>query len=195
MLGIKSEYLGESSISLFQRGQEHLRDLADQHDESPLWKHCSSMHDGKIQEFQMRLLSKHKTAFSRQIAETVNISHGNRDNILNSKSEWMGSSIPRLTVEIRDKVQQVDHDGKRLEDAGAKRTAKTRDPMCNKRARTSNPTLPTKAWEPSQHPQPTSTVSTSSSQPSLPTTTSPSSQILVPTKTRAPALVDQTNQQ
>ena len=37
--GIKAEYSGESSRSLYQRGAEHLRDLKARAEESPLWKH------------------------------------------------------------------------------------------------------------------------------------------------------------
>ena len=91
--GLKAEYSGEISRTLYQRGQEHLRDLDDKLDESPLWKHCVSQHNSTVQEFQLKLLSKHKTAFTRQIAESVHISHGKRDMTLNSKAEWMGSTI------------------------------------------------------------------------------------------------------
>ena len=36
------------------------------------------------------------------------------DIILNSKSEWMGQAIPRLTVEVKDSVKQIEYDGSRL---------------------------------------------------------------------------------
>ena len=65
---IKSEYSGESSRSMYQRGQEHLKDLADQKDDSPLWKHCASMHNGVTQEFQMKLVVRHRSALNRQIS-------------------------------------------------------------------------------------------------------------------------------
>ena len=92
-----------------------MRDLKARAEESPLWKHCASLHSGEEQQFKLSLLAKHQTAFERQIAESVHITHGKRDITLNSKAEWMGSSIPRLTIEVKDRVMQVDHDGSKLE--------------------------------------------------------------------------------
>ena len=92
-----------------------MRDLGDNNDDSPLWKHCVAHHGGKEQVFKMKLLSTHTTAFDRQMSEAVNITYGERDIILNSKSEWMGSSLPRLTVEVKDKVKIVDHDGTKMQ--------------------------------------------------------------------------------
>ena len=39
-----------------------------------------------------------------------------KDNInLNRKGEWNGSTIPRMVVEVRDEVRQVDHDGRSMQ--------------------------------------------------------------------------------
>ena len=113
-MGIKSEYTGESGRSMYQRGSEHLKNLKDRAEDSPLWKHCAGYHEGEVQGFQMKLLQRHKTAFDRQISESVAISNGKRDQILNSKSEWMGEALPRLAIEVRNKVRQVDYDGHAL---------------------------------------------------------------------------------
>ena len=80
-----------------------------------MWKHCSTMHQGAHQEFKLVMVKKHHCAFRRQIQESVLISHGIRHHNLNSKSEWNGAPIPRLTVEVRDSVRQVDHDGEKLD--------------------------------------------------------------------------------
>ena len=85
--GVVAEYTGESSRSLYQRGAEHIRDLKAKAEESPLWKHCAALHNGEEQLFKMRLLAKHQTAFERQLAESVNITYGKRDIVLNSKAE------------------------------------------------------------------------------------------------------------
>ena len=62
----------------------------------------------------MSLIKRHQTAFQRQVHESVQITSGSRDMNLNSKAEWNGQSIPRLTIEVKDKVLQKDHDGKPL---------------------------------------------------------------------------------
>ena len=77
-------------------------------------KHCSDVHYGQTQEFSMSILKRHQTPFDRMITESVVITHGQRDHTMNSKKEYMGESLPRLTVEVKDRVYQVDHNGKPL---------------------------------------------------------------------------------
>ena len=77
-------------------------------------KHCASMHSGTDQEFKLKLVQVTRGAFQRQVLESILISNGVRDHTLNSKSEWMGEALPRLTIEVKDEVIQVDHDGKKL---------------------------------------------------------------------------------
>ena len=73
------------------------------------------MHNNEKQTFTMTMLRRHNTAFSRQVEEAVVIANGKRDNILNSKKEFMGESIPRLQVEVKNRVKQIDYNGKQLE--------------------------------------------------------------------------------
>ena len=53
---------------------------------------------------------------------------GVRDLNLNSKSEWNGSKIPRLVIEVKDAVKQTDHNGEALEKDKGKRTISA---LCN----------------------------------------------------------------
>ena len=62
----------------------------------------------------MKIIKKHHSAFIRQVSESVIIINGTRDKTMNSKSEWFGERIPRLTVEIGETVNQKDHDGSTL---------------------------------------------------------------------------------
>ena len=109
-----ADYTGESSRTLYCRGAEHEAALRDEDERSPLWKHSVLHHQGEKQEFKLELLSRHYTAFSRQVTESVFITNGVRDICLNSKSEWNGDAIPRLTIEVRDRVDQKDHGGQKL---------------------------------------------------------------------------------
>ena len=53
-------------------------------------------------EFGMRILKEARTAFERQIAESVQIQNQkNNHYILNSKSEYNRCAIPRLTAKNR----------------------------------------------------------------------------------------------
>ena len=70
------KYIGESSRSPYERGLEHLRDLEELKKDSHMLKHFFSEHEReeiKDMEFGMRVLKTHKTAYDRQISESVTI--------------------------------------------------------------------------------------------------------------------------
>ena len=70
------KYIRESSRSPYERGLEHLRDLAELKKDSHMLKHFFSEHEGeKIEEmeFGIRVVKTHKTAFNRQISKSVTI--------------------------------------------------------------------------------------------------------------------------
>ena len=52
----------------------------------------------------MKVLSKHKTAMERKIAESVKIETEKVNILLNSKGVWNGSKIPTVVLEIGDRV-------------------------------------------------------------------------------------------
>ena len=61
---------------------------------------------------------KIRYSFERQICEAVKIQYNRQNNILNSKSEYNRSSIPRLGVKMGDKTyrnKQEHADGERAE--------------------------------------------------------------------------------
>ena len=98
------KYIGESSRSGYERGLEHQKDLKDLKMDSHMLKHYFSSHENeelREMEFGMRLVKSHRTAFNRQISESVEIQNQKRDHyILNSKSEYNRCALPRLTAKI-----------------------------------------------------------------------------------------------
>ena len=114
-VGKEATYIGESSRTMYQRGKEHSKALEDEDEESPLWTHCQVIHGGAPQEFSMTIIRSHVTAFDRQVSESVFITTNEADIIINRKSEWNGESIPRLLVEVKDEIEQVGYDGKKIE--------------------------------------------------------------------------------
>ena len=96
--GLSSYYVGESSRTAFLRGGEHLDDLRKKNIKSPLWKHCLEEHGEKLVEFSMKIVRSHKTPLTRQIHESVEIEHSSAKILLNSKSEYNGSRIPRIVL-------------------------------------------------------------------------------------------------
>ena len=97
------KYIGETAKSAYERGANHLYDRKSLDTGSHMLKHSVESHDGVDPEtvtFHMRVIKYHKSSFERQINEAVTIQQNKKFNILNSKSEYNRSSIPRLGVKM-----------------------------------------------------------------------------------------------
>ena len=99
-------YIGESSRSSYERGLEHTRDCQEMKKESHMIKHYFEKHaDEELEsmEFGMKILKTHRSAFNRQISESVLIQTHNKNHvILNSRSEYNRCALPRLTAKMGD---------------------------------------------------------------------------------------------
>ena len=96
----KDIYRGETATNAYTRGDEHMRNL-NRHDErnSPLWRHCLEVHNGEMQEFTMKVTGTYrKDAMLRQISEAVKIENTDADRLMNTRSEWNMTRVPRATV-------------------------------------------------------------------------------------------------
>ena len=103
--GKKAQYYGETARTSFIRGKEHQNQLEGEVQESPLWEHCVLHHSGNKQVFKMEVVATYSTAFRRQIGESIRISSGDADIIINCKGEWNGDRIPRLAVEQGESIK------------------------------------------------------------------------------------------
>ena len=91
---VTTTYIGETSRSLYQRSREHRALLRGKNEDSVLWEHCVEVHGSMLQEFTVRVLQKHRTAFNRQINEAVLIRYCKSDIKLNRNDEWNCARIP-----------------------------------------------------------------------------------------------------
>ena len=101
---VPSVYVGESSRSLQERLVEHWRGWRTQSSQSHILKHQVIHHGGeKNPNFVARAVTYCGSALERQVTEAVRIQkRGGEDMILNSKTEYNRSRIPRLVVEQLD---------------------------------------------------------------------------------------------
>ena len=105
------QYIGESSRSMYERGNEHLKDLEHRRTKSHILRHCEDVHPEMSPEdvkFGMKQLSSHRTAFERQIREAVLIDEKNGPFLLNSKLEYTRCCIPKMALKIGNKEEPVD---------------------------------------------------------------------------------------
>merc|ERR1712154_560950 len=81
------KYIGETSRSMYERGLEHQRDLAELKPESHMLKHYFEHHSKEELEkmkFGARIIKPARTAFNRQVCESVQIQeNAARHEILN----------------------------------------------------------------------------------------------------------------
>ena len=92
-------YVGESSRSIFERSQEHIRDAKKKTEDSHIWKHWSEEHPGQeMPHFRFQIVRLFRDCLSRQIAEAVRIEM-REGAVLNSKAVFSRCKLPRLVVE------------------------------------------------------------------------------------------------
>jgi hypothetical protein len=85
---------------LHERAVEHLRDAEAYSTKSHIIKHWMLAHpvSNGPPKMAFKITGMFRDCLSRQIGEALKI-HYSRDRILNSKNEYMGNCISRLTVE------------------------------------------------------------------------------------------------
>ena len=117
--GAPSIYVGETSRSIQERALEHLGAARRKQDDSHMHKHQLLEHGGEPERFMFKIVSKHRTALNRQVREAVRIRRrgGADGGVLNSKSEFNRSHIPRLVVEVEEEEKKT----RRLEQEQADR--------------------------------------------------------------------------
>ena len=102
----KFKYIGETSRSSYERGWEHLNDLAQLKSTSHMLKHIVGEHpemDLSEVEFGMKVLKYTQSSFERQIRESVVIQvERQKHELLNSRSEYNRCSLPRLCTQVGD---------------------------------------------------------------------------------------------
>ena len=69
------------------------------------------IHDGEIVDFTMKVIRSHRTPLTRQIHESVEIENSSANILMNSKGEYNGSKIPRIVIEVGDKLENEEWPG------------------------------------------------------------------------------------
>ena len=83
------------------------------YEKNALWKHSILYHGGSLgkADIKMEVVEGHRSPLNRQIHEGVEIETNAAAVVMNSKSEWGGSKIPRIMIEIGDEVEEDNRSG------------------------------------------------------------------------------------
>ena len=81
-------YEGETSRSARIRGGEHVRDFEKKRSSSVLYKHKEIEHKDEMMKIKMQITKKFKDPLTRQANEGVRINNRNKNELLNSKTEF-----------------------------------------------------------------------------------------------------------
>ena len=113
-------YIGETNRSVYERGIEHQNDVTGCKTSSHMLRHLLTVHEEEEEEwdkikFGMRILKSTKTAFERQILESVLIQKAREQNIMNNKSEYNRCALPRLTAKLGERDMEKWREEDRLE--------------------------------------------------------------------------------
>ena len=94
-------YEGESSRSARIRGAEHLYHLRKNNPGSAFYKHKENEHRNEEMKISMKITKKFRDPLTRQANEVVRIENRNKNELLNSKTEFNHPPIARIVVEKR----------------------------------------------------------------------------------------------
>ena len=102
------KYIGESARSCYERGSEHQSDVTQLKPGSHILKHYLDKHENESLEtirekFCMKVIKFHKSAYNRQIHESVTIQMNRNHHLLNSKAEFNHCALPRLGLKMGEK--------------------------------------------------------------------------------------------
>ena len=97
-------YEGETSRSARLRGKEHQAGLKNKNVNNIMYKHKLMEHSDEDMEFKMEITKVFKDPLTRQANEAVRISSRNKNEILNSKSQFNHPPVARVVVEGRKNI-------------------------------------------------------------------------------------------
>ena len=89
-------------------GVEHQADIKGCKTSSYMLRHLLAQHEKEEEnwdqiEFGMKMLKSTRTAFERQVLESVTIQKERGHNLMNNKSEYNRCALPRLTAKLDEK--------------------------------------------------------------------------------------------
>ena len=94
---IRSIYIGETSRSAYEGGEEHNQGSLNDSEASALNKHGWETHalpKGSTPQFSMTIVRSFRGALQQQVAQAVAILTADVHHLLNSKAEWGFPQIP-----------------------------------------------------------------------------------------------------
>ena len=126
-------YYGESSRSLHERTLEHIKDAKNFDEGSHIVKHWMITHPTAMERptFQFSIVSSYRDCLSRQVGEAMRILY-TRDQILNSKNEYLSNNITRITVD-GDKLERRRKDFEEAKEEADEKEAFERFKLLKKR--------------------------------------------------------------
>jgi hypothetical protein len=115
-------YIGETNRSVYECRMEHQNDIKACKTSSHMLRHLLDVHEEEEEDwdnikFGMRILKNTRTAFERQILESVTIQKCRGHHIMNNKAEFNRCALPRLTAKLgeRDLEKWREEDRKEME--------------------------------------------------------------------------------
>ena len=96
---VNGTYRGETAANAYTRGLEHERQYQAKDSNSVMLRHAKEKHNGEKKNFKMRVTGIYgRDAMKRQIAESIAIEETEAKSLINTRSEWSKTKVPRAKV-------------------------------------------------------------------------------------------------
>ena len=109
MNGKLAAYEGETGRPAKVRFSEHIKQLKQQSDQSPLYKHQALHHPREANKWHFSIVSTFRDPLTRQVNEAVRISKLPPSAVLNSKSEFNRAPLIRITINKKPNMKSNRH--------------------------------------------------------------------------------------
>ena len=99
--GKTSSYFGESGYNSVFRFGLHESDVKNRVETNAFHKHLENHHPerlGDMSVFECKVMGTYKRSLDRQVAEGTQLERAEVDQLLNSRAEYHGSAVPRVTI-------------------------------------------------------------------------------------------------
>ena len=103
--GDEAIYIGESSMSAYERAGDHMGDYKSMEKDSHMFKYAVEVHEGRLNlKWRFKVIRTFQKSLTRQLSEAVRIKLKGEDRVLNDKGVYNRCAVQEIAVVQNQKI-------------------------------------------------------------------------------------------